>query len=158
MRTFFLAYPKTFWKFAVFYGRASRAEFWSFMIMHAAVIVALITLCQVTLDNDRSVADARWHPADALASPLGWLLGAYLIVSVVPTLCLIARRLHDTGRRAWWALLALASYIVMPMRATNATNIIVLCVTAFGLLLVLGFCSENGQECDNEYGADPRTL
>ncbi|MFM9757722.1 DUF805 domain-containing protein [Aeromonas dhakensis] len=66
-----------------FSGRATRAECWWFMLGHLLVTLICIWL-------------------DVLLANLGWLDLSYGLVSSVPLIALIVRRLHDTGRSGWW--------------------------------------------------------
>ncbi|UCM54548.1 DUF805 domain-containing protein [Aeromonas dhakensis] len=66
-----------------FSGRATRAECGWFMLGHLLVILICIWL-------------------DVLLANLGWLDLSYGLVSSVPLIALIVRRLHDTGRSGWW--------------------------------------------------------
>lgn len=71
-----------FTKFAEFNGRASRSEFWWFFLFVVLVSSALT------------------YVSEALGS-------VSLIAMLLPLLAVGARRLHDTGRSAWWLLFLL---------------------------------------------------
>lgn len=75
-----------FAKYAVFNGRANRAQFWFFMLW-MWVITGLITL----FTGGRS--------ADGSVSFVAWLAG---VVFFLPSLAVLVRRLHDTNRSGWW--------------------------------------------------------
>ena len=66
-----------------FSGRATLAECGWFMLGHLLVTLICIWL-------------------DVLLANLGWLDLSYGLVSSVPLIALIVRRLHDTGRSGWW--------------------------------------------------------
>ncbi|MFM5112782.1 DUF805 domain-containing protein [Aeromonas hydrophila] len=66
-----------------FSGHATRAECGWFMLGHLLVTLICIWL-------------------DVLLANLGWLDLSYGLVSSVPLIALIVRRLHDTGRSGWW--------------------------------------------------------
>lgn len=70
-------------RFADFEGRASRPDYWWFLLAFVLVTAA----------------------ATALSEPLG---AAVTVVLVLPLVAAGARRLHDTGRSGWWQLFALA--------------------------------------------------
>jgi uncharacterized membrane protein YhaH (DUF805 family) len=79
-------------KYAVFTGRSRRKEYWMFTLFQ---IIALVLA--MFLDN-----------------MLGTMFVLYLVVVVallVPALAVTARRLHDTGRSAWWILIGLVPII-----------------------------------------------
>ena len=81
--TFFEAIRTCLTKYADFNGRASRSEFWWFMLFCTLVSVALMYVSQ-NVGNIFSVAMA------------------------LPILAAGARRLHDIGKSGWWQLFLLA--------------------------------------------------
>lgn len=68
-------------------------------------------------------------------------LGAFTIIlslgTLLPSLGVLLRRLHDTDRSAWWLLLYLIPLI--------------------GPIVMLVFLVLKGTEGENQYGADPIT-
>lgn len=68
-------------QYATFRGRASRPEFWWFMLFCALI-----------------VSVAEWAVGEGFS-------GLLTLALTLPTLAIIARRLHDVGRSAWWMLL-----------------------------------------------------
>ena len=73
-------------KYADFSGRATRSEYWWF------VLCEVLILGIATLINDT-------------------LPGLFALALVLPALAVGARRLHDTGRSGWWLLLMLIPFI-----------------------------------------------
>jgi len=80
-------YLRAWDKYAVFSGRASRTEFWFFVLVNVVVSALLIAM-------DTAVGTRL---PDVL----------YGLAVIVPTLAVGCRRLHDTDRTGWWQLLAL---------------------------------------------------
>ncbi len=78
-------------RYTTFTGRASRDEFWWFMLFQLIVAIAA------------SVIDG------ALGSPLLQLVVSLALL--VPFIALVVRRLHDADRSGWWALLLLLPVI-----------------------------------------------
>ena len=85
-------------KYAEFTGRASRPEYWWFVL--AQIVVMLVAMF--------------------LDSMLGTDFGGtgygliYLVVALgllVPAIAVGIRRLHDTDRSGWWLLIALIPFI-----------------------------------------------
>jgi uncharacterized membrane protein YhaH (DUF805 family) len=70
-------------------GRASRAEFWYWVLFD-------ILLCLVTFG-----IDAIWMP-DASIGPTNLLA---TLITLLPGISLSIRRLHDIDRTGWWFLL-----------------------------------------------------
>ena len=78
-------------KYAVFQGRSCRREFWYFnLFLWAASIVA------------KSLDDAMGAPLFSFVVTFGLL---------VPSIAVSVRRLHDTNRSGWWALLLIINII-----------------------------------------------
>lgn len=73
-----------------FTGRASRSEFWWFMLFYA-IINVLTGVCCGGYGSDGS----------------NWGEGIIGLVFLLPSLGVSVRRLHDTGRSGWWVLLSL---------------------------------------------------
>lgn len=82
-------------KYAVFRGRADRAQFWVFILI-SWILTALVTW----LTGGRA--------ADGSVSLLAWLVGAFF---VLPTLAVTVRRLHDTDRSGWWWWIGIVPFI-----------------------------------------------
>ena len=80
-------YLNTLKKYAVFSGRAGRAEYWWFFLVNLIVSVAL------------SVFDS--------VIGVGLLNGLYSVAVFVPSLAVGVRRLHDVGKSGWFLLIAL---------------------------------------------------
>ncbi|MEV7694374.1 DUF805 domain-containing protein [Microbacterium sp. NPDC089189] len=103
------AITRFFRKYATFSGRASRSEYWWWVLTNALVGVAFDVLGRF-FDGDAGVA--MWPlpyltgalPAMATPATTVWsaLAVAYALVTLLPSLALLWRRLHDTGRSGGW--------------------------------------------------------
>lgn len=80
-------------KYTVFSGRASREEFWYFMLINI-----LISIAVGFVDGFMG-----WR----YASGAGFLGGLYSLFIFLPSLAVSVRRLHDIGRCGWWVLIML---------------------------------------------------
>lgn len=80
-------------KYAVFSGRASRREYWWFVLFSTLVSIALMVadLALGTFSDDAG---------------MGMLGGLYVLLVLLPSLGLSVRRLHDIGRSGWWLLIS----------------------------------------------------
>lgn len=81
-------------KYAVFHGRASRKEYWMFVLFY--VIFGVIA---IILDNLFGITIS--------ILPYGWIYILYSLALLIPALAVDVRRLHDTGRSGWMILIAL---------------------------------------------------
>ncbi|MEX3011193.1 DUF805 domain-containing protein [Hoeflea sp. TYP-13] len=96
--TFLESVQTVFSKYAVFSGRATRPEYWWWVLFN--VIVSVVT----DIIDGAIIAPLLgfgMYSSDA-ADPLGWISA---LVLLVPSIAVSARRLHDIGRSGWWLLL-----------------------------------------------------
>ena len=115
-------------RYADFTGRSSRKEFWMFLLF-----TNLIGLCLGLMFVADTDVFGDTGPIAKLAM-VTMVLG--VLAALVPFLAVQVRRFHDQGKSGWFALLNLIPYV--------------------GPLVVLGFMLIQGEEGDNQFGADPR--
>ena len=91
---------KTCWiKYAIFSGRASRSEYWFFLLF-------LFLLNFVTAIIDVAVYPyVEWTPISTLVS----------LLTFIPSISVAARRLHDVDRSGWWQLLWITIVGIIPL-------------------------------------------
>ncbi len=77
--------------FAVFKGRASRREYWMFILFFI-----LFSLVLAFIDGLIGTFDP--------VSGFGLLSGLFALLMLLPNIAVTVRRLHDTGRSGLWAL------------------------------------------------------
>ncbi len=122
-------------KYAGFSGRARRLEYWMFFLVYA-LLSAGITGAVLGLDwLVHVLTRGRWEESLTLEANLA--LGLLALVHLLPSAALTVRRLHDTNRSGWWALLAL-----LPV------------VGALGLLY---FALLPGDAQTNDHGPSPKS-
>lgn len=122
-------------KFGVFAGRAGRREFWSWFIPAAAVYV-LSFLLGLALETQ--------------ALPI-----IVLLLTILPTVSVTIRRLHDTGRCGWWTF-AYCGQICWFIRDRYDELSFPLMIFGIGALLVLlFFMALDSSPGDNDYGPEP---
>lgn len=97
---------RRFWaKYATFSGRASRSEYWWWTLIAVVVAIVLDVLATVAgAGSDGSGPSALGVVVAILA--VAWGLG-----TIVPSLALLARRLHDANYSGWLMLLALVPFV-----------------------------------------------
>ena len=86
-------------------GRASRSEYWWFILFY--VIVGAIA---GVIDSIVFASDAM-DPA-AIQMNVGMIAGLALFF---PSLCVVVRRLHDLGKSGWWNLLVFTIIGIIPL-------------------------------------------
>ena len=102
----FVALYKDYWlNLLKFEGRTNRRRFWlTFLIVMVLGAVTFI------LFNNR------------LFGVFGYVVrNIFWVVSIVPTLSLWWRRMHDTGRPGWWALVPVMN-ILFALNASEEEN------------------------------------
>jgi uncharacterized membrane protein YhaH (DUF805 family) len=87
-------------KYADFTGRAPRAEYWWFLL---GIVVAYIVLS--ILENILGIGAMVF----GFYGPLTVLLW---LATIVPSIAVGVRRLHDSGRSGWWMLLPFVPYAI----------------------------------------------
>lgn len=108
--TFGQAVGRYFRKYADFSGRASASEYWWSVLMNAlavGVLYVLLIAGAVASPTDPRTGEPEFTPL------LGIVMGLYVVYAlgqVLPTLAVIVRRLHDTGRSGWWYLISLIPF------------------------------------------------
>jgi uncharacterized membrane protein YhaH (DUF805 family) len=95
--SFIEAIKRFYKKYAVFRGRASRSEYWFVSLFYFLVSLAVIIL-------------------SAIAKPLAVIIGIafllFCLASIVPSIALYARRLHDVNISAWFIVIQLVLSII----------------------------------------------
>ncbi|TFL19213.1 DUF805 domain-containing protein [Jannaschia formosa] len=120
-----------FRKYATFSGRASRSEFWWFVLFLLLGSVALAILDGLIFGGSASLeqvirTDANGNETVSYGRITnydgGWLETIFSIVTFLPWLAVTWRRLHDRDIRGWWAFLPHGLGIVT-MLALVATTV-----------------------------------
>jgi len=139
-------------KYADFTGRAPRAEYWWFLL---AVIIVFIVLniIESIIGLNRMIL--------GVYGPLTMLLW---LGTLVPSIAVGVRRLHDTNRSGWWLLLLVpyvvsAIMMVRSMAAGSAVGfgsagVLGLIGLACCIVLLVFYCLP-GTPGDNRYGPNP---
>ena len=84
----FEAVGSVYRNFGNFNGRASRSEFWWFQ-MFLLIIYFFVFVLSIRLP---------------IVGPM--LAGLVLLANLLPSLAVLARRLHDSDKSGWWVLIA----------------------------------------------------
>ena len=100
------AVKHVFRNYAVFQGRAGRAEFWWFFLFTVIVQWILQIPYQIGLSQIEG-ANMVWGTTPSGEVNALMIVGAALFfiwtaATIVPTISVTVRRLHDTDRSGWW--------------------------------------------------------
>ncbi len=144
-------------RYADFRGRSRRAEFWWWTLAYILVTVALIAVMFSGFPWDAVGSDGQDvplpDPEDGPFAVFGvgtWIGGVLYFLfwagTIVTSLAVTVRRLHDRGISGWWyGGLLIANFIPL-------VNIL----TVFGFIALLVICAFPGQKGPNRWGPDPK--
>jgi uncharacterized membrane protein YhaH (DUF805 family) len=125
----FTAAIRSFWsRFADFKGRSRRSEYWyvQLFLVVTNMAVAGIDLALMDGDVDRFIANGG-----------GGIVGLiWIFATIVPALAVLIRRLHDTGKTGWWALVGFIPLV--------------------GAIVLLVFTVTDSSPGENKYGTSPK--
>jgi uncharacterized membrane protein YhaH (DUF805 family) len=110
-------------KYATFEGRARRREYWYFILFYLLAIVLL------------SIVDGLAGTFNE-AAEIGLFGGLFVLVTILPSIAVTVRRLHDTDRSGWWILLNFIPLV--------------------GALVLLVFTVQDSQPGANRFGPNPK--
>lgn len=102
--------------YADFNGRAGRAEFWYFVLVNFVISCVLAFIARII-------------------HPFGIIEGLYALAVLIPSIAVTVRRLHDSDKSGWLALLWIVPFV--------------------GWLIVLVLCIMEGTPGPNQYGNPP---
>jgi uncharacterized membrane protein YhaH (DUF805 family) len=103
-------------KYAAFSGRASRKEYWLFILS-----LIIFTFIAIGIDISTGTYDE--------VSGYGLVSGLISLALIIPSIAVAIRRLHDTNRVGWWILLSFIPLIgqiwfivLMCLKGTEGKN------------------------------------
>lgn len=116
------AYKRFFSNYVNFEGRANRAEYWLIVLWN--IIITFLCLF---------LGAMMFSAQDFTSISIGLvLIGIYDLVTIIPSISLTVRRLHDSDKTGWLCLIALIPYV--------------------GVLIVLVLTLLEGTKGPNKYG------
>jgi uncharacterized membrane protein YhaH (DUF805 family) len=105
-------------KYAVFSGRSTRREYWAFYMFNFFMAFAMVFV------------EAATPYAGTIVSVV------YHLIALLPSLAVLARRLHDTNYSGWFMLIGL--------------------IPILGFIILFVLCLRAGDPGPNNYGPNPR--
>ena len=156
----------SFWSnYTNFKGRTPRSGYWW-------VALFLVLVSFVLFAIDLALFGSIW-PENLLNQGLGPISIVFILVVLVPGLSIGFRRLHDTGRSAWWLLMPLAPSLLagvvaprpdmtagipsvedLPIGQLVASGGLSL-LALVGSIVLLVFYLQKSQPGENKYGPNP---
>jgi uncharacterized membrane protein YhaH (DUF805 family) len=124
-------------KYVVFSGRASRSEYWYF-VLFSAIVSIILTVIDVMMGSGTADTSVSADAGMAMSVNMGWLSGIYSLGVLLPSLGVLFRRLHDTDHSGWWILISLIPLI--------------------GAIVLLVFLVKDSTPGNNEYGPSPKGI
>ena len=112
-------YIKVLKNYATFSGRARRKEYWMFALIQSIVWVIMYGLM---LTSDSSL--------------IAGICILFALATIVPSLAVVVRRLHDIERSGWFYFISF--------------------IPVVGPIIVLVWLCKEGTTGANRYGADPK--
>jgi uncharacterized membrane protein YhaH (DUF805 family) len=88
-------------KYAEFNGRSRRKEYWMYLLVNLIICLVLYV---------GGVA-AYFSGQRAVGGALFGLYILYALATLIPSLAVAVRRLHDTNKSGWWILISLVPLI-----------------------------------------------
>lgn len=124
-------------RYATFTGRARPKEYWMYVLFLLLCYLGLSIIEQIlglgaghdwAWRNGGAASAGYWHSA-------GPLVGLLWLGTLIPSIAVGVRRLHDSDRSGWWLLLGLIPF--------------------FGTIILLVFLIMSGTRGPNRFGPDP---
>jgi uncharacterized membrane protein YhaH (DUF805 family) len=137
-------YIKVIKNFANFRGRASRREFWMFILIN--IIISIIL----------SIIDSALGLKIGSGAMQQGILGLlYSLFIFIPNLAVTIRRLHDINKSGWWLAGFYAAIIVLSVLLVNMQSIIFSLIMLGLAIYFIVLLATPGDTGANEYGPDP---
>ena len=105
-------------KYAVFAGRANRREYWMFFLFYFILSIGLSFVAGFL--------------SVVVGIDVSFLVGLFSLSTIVPSIALATRRLHDISKSGWWQLIGL--------------------IPVIGFLLLLYWLAKKGDDGENRFG------
>lgn len=119
-------------RYAQFEGRSARREYWTYFLFYLIACGVLSIIDNMMFGGPGGVSGG---PGWSMTSGFQPLTSIFALVSLVPTIAVTVRRLHDTGKSGWWATIGLIPLI--------------------GWIWLLFLCAAPGASEPNTYGEPP---
>lgn len=120
-------YIEAFKNCGVFKGRSSRKEYWMFVLFQVVITIIFYMALYVLLSANN----------EGLSDTIAMIFGIYCLISILPSISISVRRLHDVDKSGWWFLFGI--------------------IPVLGLVSLAWYCSK-GTLGNNRFGSDPKAI
>jgi uncharacterized membrane protein YhaH (DUF805 family) len=155
-------------RYAQFSGRSRRMEYWMYTLFVLIVGVVLSIVDSILGLGGHAALTSETGSSGAVYGAFanrGLLANLFSLATLVPSLAVGVRRLHDTNRSGWWLLVMLVPYIIGAVllgagAVSASTSLLVSGGIAFlvggigAIVLLVWYCTA-GTPGPNDYGDDP---
>lgn len=125
-------YLKALKNYADFSSRSRRKEFWMFYLFTILIMMLLSIIEFIIIDIFQNAEEFLQDSGDY--TPIS--LGLYIILTIVPTVAVTVRRLHDMGKSGWFYLLNF--------------------IPTIGTIILLIMCMFDSEPGENKWGPNPK--
>ena len=145
-----------------FGGRSRRKEYWMF-ILFTIIVGAVLGVLDAVLGLDFNSDDTG-----SFRGGNGVLGSLFSLATLIPSISVAVRRLHDTDRSGWWLLMPIGLIFVAAILAGFlgvfsggmagvglGIGLIALVVIASAIVLLVFLCLD-GTRGPNRFGPDPK--
>ena len=133
-------------RYAEFSGRSRRKEYWMY-ILFLIIVAIVIAIVEALLGLNNMMGDNG--PISAIFS----------LATLIPSLAVAVRRLHDTERSGWWILLPVLPYAIVIVGIVTMSNA-AMAVGGFAafasVVTLLVFMCLEGTNGPNRFGPNPK--
>lgn len=152
-----------------FKGRSRRKELWMYTLFVIMVSIVLMFLDSAlglggSTTGDTELTDTSMAAAGAASG--GWLTTIFSLATLIPSIAVSVRRLHDLDRTGWWILLPVAPYLLGVVLAIGGiaagggamagVGLVLFGVALITAILLLVWYCMPGTAGPNRFGEDPK--
>ncbi len=142
-------------KYFDFHGKTSRKDFWLYMLFLIIVnTVSILILGAICAFNYIGIDETVYrhgitefiygiYAVGGLFTCCSFIFMVWYIYTIIPTLAITVRRLHDVGRSGWWV----AAYIISIILFSLSIEPVLFSILSSAVsLIVLIFCLLKGKD------------
>ena len=112
---------KPYRRYAEFSGRSRRKEYWMFFLLIVivyAVLLVIMSMGAPTVDP----LTGQVSGGGMMTTVGGGLLLLFWVGTIIPSLAVSIRRMHDQDRSGWWILCPIVNIVFLFIEGTRGPN------------------------------------